>query len=227
MRHGLSRTAGHGLSGTRGADYRGLQSPANPHSALRFARPNTANTKSFGFLLTRSRAAESGRRDLPRHDRHLVIGEQPLTHVELYWERGAREHWLRFGKPVATRIVDRRRRVESYAPGQAFAFVRWAANVYGTATAALDIVRAVGPGEAFTTLAHVDPGGEVLLSVHGWQKVRRVFILIDAIEESGIDPCDVAPDHWRHVHNRIAAHERPRGYSLARHRAWLLRRRLA
>ena len=52
------------------------------------------------------------------------------------------------------------------------------------------------------------------------------FRLIDAIEASGIDPCEVAPDHWRHIHNRLAAREASRGYSLARHRAWLQRKAL-
>ncbi|MDP3748832.1 MAG: DUF2840 domain-containing protein, partial [Phenylobacterium sp.] len=42
----------------------------------------------------------------------------------------------------------------------------------------------------------------------------------------GVDPCEVAPDHWRHVHDRLAAREAPRPYTPERHRAWLLRRRL-
>ena len=46
------------------------------------------------------------------------------------------------------------------------------------------------------------------------------------IEASGIDPCEVAPDHWRHIHNRLAAREAPRDYSPARHRVWLQRRAL-
>jgi hypothetical protein len=36
----------------------------------------------------------------------------------------------------------------------------------------------------------------------------------------------VAPEHWRHVHNRLAAGETPRPYTRERHRAWLLRREL-
>lgn len=48
--------------------------------------------------------------------------------------------------------------------------------------------------------------------------------IIDAIEAAGIDAVEVSPDHWRHVHNRLAAGERPRPYSLAQHRAWLKRR---
>ena len=55
-------------------------------------------------------------------------GDPPLTHVTLVWQEGLREDWLRFGKPVGQRIIDRRTRVESYKPGQLFAFVRWASN---------------------------------------------------------------------------------------------------
>ena len=34
--------------------------------------------------------------------------------------------------------------------------------------------------------------------------------LIDAVEALGIDPADVAPDHWHHVHNRLSVSEIPR-----------------
>ncbi|GMM93691.1 DUF2840 domain-containing protein [Qipengyuania sp. MTN3-11] len=80
--------------------------------------------------------------------------------------------------------------------------------------------------EPFTTLPQVDPGAQILLSVRSWPKVRQVFALIDAIEDVGIDPCDVAPDHWHHVHNRLAGGMQVRSYSPARHRDWLRRRKL-
>lgn len=149
-----------------------------------------------------------------------------LTHVEVHWHEGAREDWFKFGKPVASRIVDRNVRSESYAAGQVFALVRWAANEHGTIRSSLDIVRAVERGEAYTTLAQVDPGGDILLSVSGWPKVAQVFRLIDAIEATGIDPCDVAPDHWRHVHNRLTIAAKPRTYTPERHAAWLARQRV-
>jgi hypothetical protein len=155
-----------------------------------------------------------------------VGDDGPLTHVTLVWRKGEREDWLKFGKPVAERIIDRRQRVESYAAGQVFALVRWASNEYGTIRSTLDIVRAVATGEPCTPIAQVDPGGDLLLSVKGWSRVAQVFRLIDAIEASGIDPCEVAPDHWRHIHNRMAGRERPRDYSPLRHRAWLQRKAL-
>ena len=70
------------------------------------------------------------------------------------------------------------------------------------------------------------PVGDILLKIEGWPKVSQVLAAIDATEAAGVDPCDAAPDHWRHVHNRIAAGQAPRSYTLERHRAWLKRREI-
>ena len=65
------------------------------------------------------------------------------------------------------------------------------------------------------------------LPIYGWPKVNQALQAIDAVEASGVDPADAAPDHWRHVHNRLTAGEQPRPYTLARHKAWLRRRSVA
>ena len=148
-----------------------------------------------------------------------------LTHVELIWREKQIEHWIRFGRDVGERILDRRRRILSFPAGAVFAFVRWAANDFGTVVSRLDIVRAGGAEEPYQTLPFVRPGGEILLKISGWPSVETVLILIDAIEALGIDPADAAPDYWRHVHNRLAVADTPRRYTREQHRAWLLRRR--
>jgi hypothetical protein len=150
-----------------------------------------------------------------------------LTLVDLIWIEKRTEHWIRFGRQAYDRIVDRRRRVVGFAPDAVFAFVRWAANDYGTVRSRIDIVQAVRLGAAYTTLPSVRPGGDILLSVSGWPKVEQVLRAIDTVEAAGIDACDAAPDHWRHLYNRIAAGLVPHGYTSARHRAWLLRREIA
>ncbi len=188
---------------------------------------NHPNKESFGFLLTPQGLSTAGTELPPGAARPFADGDPPLTHVTLVWREGVSEDWLRFGKPVAERIRDRSTRIESYAPGQVFALVRWASNDYGTRRSVLLVVRAVGRGEAYSSLPQVDPGGEILLSARGWPKVRTVFERIDAIEQAGFDPCDVAPDHWRHVHNRLSVGMAPRPYDRRRHEAWRLRRRLA
>ena len=224
--HGLSGTAGFGRSGTRFSYYREPELAVKRCENDISAALNCANKESFGFLLTPTACGQTGDEPPFVTSRAAGTAGAPFTEVELYWNEGVREHWLRFGKPVASRICDRKRRVECYAAGQTFGFVRWASNDYGTALSRLDILLAVGEGEPVTRFPHVTPGAEVLLSVSGWRKVQRVFKLIDAIEALGIDPCDVAPDHWRHIHNRLVASEKPRVYAPDRHRAWLARKAL-
>jgi hypothetical protein len=53
--------------------------------------------------------------------------------------------------------------------------------------------------------------------------MQRVLRAIDAVEALGYFPHEVCPDHWRHVHNHLAAGLLPRANSRERHRAWLLR----
>ena len=225
---GLSGTITFGRSGTRCPDYQEPKACATRRKRSACEALNNANKESSRFLLTQPRLCKSAARaSLPPTERgDAAAGDPPLTHVTLVWRGGVQEDWLRFGKPIEERILDRRTRIESYAPGQVFGLVRWASNDYGTIRSALAIARAAGIGDPVTTLPQVDPGAQILLSVKGWPKVRQSFALIDAIEEHGIDPCDVAPDHWRHVHNRLAAGMQARPYSPARHRDWLRRRKL-
>lgn len=148
-----------------------------------------------------------------------------LTEVELLHVEGRVERWVRFGHPAGERVLDRHRRVLSFAPGAVFAFVRWAANDHGTAVSRIDVLRAVGSHAAFSTVPFIAPGAEILLRLSGWPKVAQVLAAADQIEALGLAAEDACPDHWRHVHNRIAAGATPRAYALDRHRAWLLRRR--
>lgn len=148
-----------------------------------------------------------------------------LTRVELTWIEKRIEHWIRFGQSVHEQILDRRRRVLSFRPDSLFAYVRWASNDFGTILSRIDIVRAVSAHEPYQTLPFVRPGGDILLNTEGWPKVERVLQIIDAVEALKIDPAAVSPDHWRHVHNRLAAGHEPRAYTAEQHRAFLLRRR--
>ena len=147
-----------------------------------------------------------------------------LTHVELTWLEKRIEHWIRFGRIAEERVLTRSTRIASFSPGHVFAFVRWASNDFGTIISRVDILRAVASGEPYSTLPFVRPGGEILLRIVGWANVSRVLHAIDQVETVGIDPVDAAPDHWRHVHNRLVAGEQPRPYTSSRHNAWLIRR---
>jgi hypothetical protein len=149
-----------------------------------------------------------------------------LTHVGLTWIEKRVENWIRFGVVARDQIIDRRRRTVSFRPGSVFAFIRWAANDYGTVLSRIAILRAVSTGDAYQTLPFVRPGAEILLAIEGWPKVEDVLRHIDAVEAAGIDPCAVSPDHWRHVANRMTVNLAPRAYTAERHQAWLKRREI-
>lgn len=150
---------------------------------------------------------------------------QTLTDVELIWVEGKIEYWTRFGRVTKEQILDRHRRVVSFAPGTVFALIRWRANDYGTILSRIDVLRAVHPKEPHQTLPCVRPGAESLLRLTGWPKVQQVLKATDAIDALSINPADVAQDYWRHLHNRIAAGQTPRVYTIQRHAAWVKRRR--
>ena len=116
-----------------------------------------------------------------------------LTTVEILWLEKRIENRVRFGRPVSEQIVDRSRRVLSFTPGSVFAFVRWTSNDFGTVLSRVDILRAAIPGQRYSTVPWINPGGEILLRLSGWPKVERVLQLIDAVEALGIDPADARP----------------------------------
>jgi hypothetical protein len=150
-----------------------------------------------------------------------------LTEVELIHLEGKIERWVRFGREVHERILDRRRRVLAFAPDAVFAFVRWVSNDYGTIVSRIDVLRAVDVSQPLSTVPFVRPGAEILLRISGWPKVEQVLAAIDQVEALDVHAEDACPDHWRHVGNRIATGQLVRPYSADRHRAWLLRRRIS
>lgn len=159
---------------------------------------------------------------------HLRTDGLPSAHtiVELTWREKQVERWIRFGKIAHEHRLDRHRRLVYFSPNRIFGLVRWAGNEHGTVIARIDIVRTVAPGEPCQTVPHIRPGADILLRIGGWPKVKIVLKAIDGIEARGIDPAEVAPEHWRHIHNRITTNEPFHAYSAEQHRAWLRRREL-
>jgi Protein of unknown function (DUF2840) len=166
------------------------------------------------------------RKPNPENQLTKEISVSDLTTVEILWLEKRIENRVRFGRSVSEKQLDRNRRLVSFAPGSIFAFVRWTSNDFGTVLSRIDILRAALPGQRYSTVPWIKPGGESLLRLSGWPKVERVLQLIDSVEALGIDPADAAPDYWHHAHNRLSVNETPRPYTRSRHQAWLHRRRI-
>jgi hypothetical protein len=149
-----------------------------------------------------------------------------LTWVELTLRAGEVEQSIRFGRASTEQVLSRQVRRLGFAPDRMFALVRWAANDVGTVLSRLDILRAAEPDEAISTVPGVTPGGESLLRLSGWPRVKAALEAIDAVEALGLGPADIAPAHWRQVHHRLSAGLPFRAYDPLRHRAWSLRQRV-
>lgn len=147
-----------------------------------------------------------------------------LTEVELTWIEGRYEQWLRFGRVAARHIVNHGKCVAGFRPGAVFALVRRVRSDFATIHGSIDIVMAVAPGASSSVLPCVRPGCEILLHAETWPRVTQVLQEIDNVETAGIDPCEVSPDHWRHVGERLCAGLPVRPYTAARHAAWLQRK---
>jgi hypothetical protein len=187
----------------RGAKHDFLSQPGDPDAWIR----------------TPERDAQTGVK-VDRSCARLAIEIAPeLTHVELLWIRQRVENRIRFGRIDQQHVIDRRWRVVSFTAGSIFAFLRWAANDYSTVLSWIDILRAAASGERYVTVPHVRPGSGSLPHLSGWPKVEKALQAIEAVEALGIDPADAAPDHWRHVHNRLSVGERPRCYTRSRRHA--------
>ncbi|MDI1339976.1 DUF2840 domain-containing protein [Polaromonas sp.] len=131
--------------------------------------------------------------------------------------------WLRFGKPAREIVLNRWRRVAVFEPGAVCCRVKWIANDYGTALWQLMVLETPMPFDGAQRVAGVVPGARILLRADGELQVKAVLAVIDAIEQSGIDPCTVAVTYWRTVGNRLAARQPLPEYTPERHAAHIAR----
>lgn len=137
-----------------------------------------------------------------------------LTRATVLFVDGKVNDRVRFGRPTAERIIDRRCRVELYAPSALFGYVQWRANAFGTELWRFWVLRAGEPGARLSTVPGIAPGADILVSVGGVARVTRALELIDAIEAGGNDPADVPESYWRTAQNRLASGLACRVYSV-------------
>ena len=143
----------------------------------------------------------------------IARANRGLTRVTVLFLADRVNDRVRFGTPSAERIIDRRARIELYAPGAVFGYVQWRADRHGTQLWRLWVLQAATPGERAETVPGIAPAAHIWLSAAGMARVTRALALIDAIEASRLDPVALPESYWRAVHNRIAAGLEPRVYA--------------
>lgn len=147
-----------------------------------------------------------------------------LVDVELTWIEGRVEQQIRFGRVATERVIDAHKRIVSFREGATFCLLGYRSRGRDRAEWRLDVLAATAAGRSYSLLSGDAHGAEILLSVVEVPLVEAVLREIDLIEAAGIDACDAAPDHWRHIDAQLAAAAPFRPYSAARHDAWLRRR---
>lgn len=131
--------------------------------------------------------------------------------------------WLRFGMPVREMVMNRWRRVAVFEPGAVCCRVKWIANDYGTALWQLMVLQAPTSFDGVHCIAGVIPGSRILLRADGELQVTAVLAAIDAMDQSGIDPCVAALTYWGTVGDCLAAHQPLPEYTPERHAAHIAR----
>ena len=150
-----------------------------------------------------------------------------LTRVGLIFIPQRMNVYLRFGRPILQRLLNRRCRSAYFGPGQVFCRIWWEGNAYGTTRLELAILQATGPRQSVQKVWGIAPGASILLLVAGDTAVRQVSRLIGAIQVQQIDPAIVPPGFWRVVHNRLATRSEAPHYTPGRHAAKVLREMVA
>jgi chromosome partitioning protein len=136
-----------------------------------------------------------------------ALSRDDMTHVELTWIEKKIETGSGSAARAHEQMLDRRRRM-SFLPAQQRLRLRpLGGNDFGTIISRIDIVRAVEPA-SLPDAALRAAGRRHPAQDRGLAEGRGVLRHVDAIEAIGIDADAVSPDHWRHVHNRMAAAQR-------------------
>jgi len=91
----------------------------------------------------------------------ITVTADTHTYVDLIWIEKRLQRWIRFGRVASEQIIDRRRSVVAFAPGDVFAFVRWASNDFWHRRLAYRHPARRSSWRTCSTVGFVRPGGRV------------------------------------------------------------------
>jgi hypothetical protein len=133
----------------------------------------------------------------------------PNMRVALAHVVGKVEISLRFGQPLHEHRLDRWRSLAVFAPGAICCTVRWFGIDCGGPLWQLLVLRAPERLDAAVRVEGVAPRAQVLLRVHGEDRMQRVLALIACVEQSGVDLCALPAAYWRRLAKHLQANRAP------------------
>ncbi len=147
-----------------------------------------------------------------------------LTRVETLSLPDRVNQYMRFGRPVRKVTMPAYRGYEYYNPGQLVGYVQWHAGEYGSRLWRFMVLMTVSRHDDqgnIQVVPGVMPGARILLDMEGAHKVRKTLWAIDHIEQLGLDPADVSPAYYGHMHQRITANCHYHRYTMEQHKSFL------
>ena len=120
-----------------------------------------------------------------------------LTQVQCHFVQDKINHRLRFGKPCEIIKLDKYRRLALFEPYITFGYIRWRANKYGTQDWRVYVLK-TGVDGLMTEVPGIAPAVKILVSISGYDRVKRTLPLLDRLELDVKDGLDRVPvSYWR------------------------------
>lgn len=151
-----------------------------------------------------------------------------LTRIETIFLKDRVNHYTRFGRPVMKNSGPSYRGYEYYGPGQLVGYVQWYAGDYGSRLWRFIILMTVFGTQkcVLQAVPGIAPGAVIIMDIEGALKVRVAMKVLDQIEGIGIDPADVSPAYYGHLHQRIMINQSCHRYTMEQHQSFLNEQRL-
>ena len=153
-----------------------------------------------------------------------------LTRIETIFLRDRINHYTRFGRPVTKTTTALYRGFEYYKPGQLLGYVQWYGGEYGSRLWRFLILVTMSHRMGQQGLIKlqevpgVKPGAQIILDLEGSARVKMMLKAIDQIEHLGLDPADISPAYYGHLHQRIMTNRPYHRYTMEQHKSFMQER---
>lgn len=104
------------------------------------------------------------------------------TLASLAWRKRQRNHRLLFGTPDRFVRINWQTRFAAFRPGVIFGYERWRANKYGTIEWQVFVLQAQDTAQSVSKIPGIFPGAICLVSAHGKQNTKRLFLAFDKLQ---------------------------------------------